>query len=152
MFENVTKSDIVTVLGLGLATAALSELMPNAKPLLQSAVKFGVNLFLEAEGEAEVELIQSLITATMQGIRQDMSATASEPERREAIEARVEHFKKQARIRARRWGSDQQDRHRRYRRHVARLETTLARKKQEALPERDRHVLDYAFEALAAEA
>jgi hypothetical protein len=152
MLESITKSDILAVVGLGVAAAVLSGLLPNARPALRSAVKFGVDLFLESEGEAEAELIQSLVAATMHGIREDLSKTHSEPERRDAVEARVENFKRQARIRARRWGSDQQDRHRRYHRHLARLETTLARKKQEALPERDRRVLDYAFEALAAEA
>jgi hypothetical protein len=152
MLESLTKSDIIVVAGLGVAAAVLAELLPNARPALRSAVKFGVDLFLESEGEAESELIQSLVSATMHGIRDDLSKTNNEPERRDAVEARVENFKRQARVRARRWGGDQQDRHRRYRRHIVRLETTLARKKQEALPERDRRVLDYASEALAAEA
>ncbi|MBV9014128.1 MAG: hypothetical protein JO213_14235 [Alphaproteobacteria bacterium] len=152
MLESLTKSDIIAVAGLGVAAAILSELLPNARPALRSAVKLGVDLFLESEGEAEAELIQSLVSATMHGIRDDLSKTHNEPERRDAVEARVENFKRQARVRARRWGGDQQDRHRRYRRHIARLETTLERKKQEPLPERDRRVLDYAFEALGAEA
>jgi hypothetical protein len=151
MLDNWTKSDMVAMLGLGVAAAVLSELLPNARPLIQSAIKFGADLFLEAEGEAEAELIQSLVSATMHGIRQDLSQARSEPERREAVQARVEHFKQQARVRARRWGSDHQDRHRRYRRHVVRLEASLAQKKQEAAP-RDQRVLDYAFEALGAEA
>jgi hypothetical protein len=55
-------------------------------------------------------------------------------------------------VRAHRWGSDPQDRHRRYRHHVARLEASLARHKHDPMPERDRRVLDYASKALAAEA
>ena len=70
---------------------------------------------------------------------------------REAVEARVENFKRQARIRARRWGCDPHDRHRRYRRHVAKLEASLASQKRQVGP-RDQRVLDYAFEALASEA
>lgn len=148
----MTKSDIVAVVGLGVAAAVLSDLLPNAKPLIQSAIKFGADLFLEAEGEAEAELIQSLVSATMRGFRQDLSEVRNEPERREAVEARVEDFKRQARTRARRWGSDQQDRHRRYRRHINRLQASLEKKKREGVPERDRRVLDYAVEALAVEA
>jgi len=152
MLENVTKSDVIAVVGLGLAAAVVSELVPSARPLLRSAVQFGVDLLTESEVEAEAELIRSLVKAMLAGIRQDVCAPASEPERRQAVEERVEHFKRQARTRARRWGSDPQDRHRRYRRHVARLEASLARHKEGGMPERDRPVFDYALEALAAEA
>ena len=151
MLENLTKSDVVTVLGLGILAAAVSELLPSSKPLLRSAIQFGVDLLTESEIEAEAELIHSLITATMSGIGQDLSEPASEPEHREAVEARVENFKRQARIRARRWGCDPHDRHRRYRRHVAKLEASLASQKRQVGP-RDQRVLDYAFEALASEA
>jgi hypothetical protein len=151
MLENLTKSDVVTVLGLGLLAAAVSELLPSSKPLLRSAIQFGVDLLTESEIEAEAELIHSLITAAMRGIRQDLSEPASEPERREAVETRVEDFKRQARIRARRWGSDPHDRHHRYRRHVAKLEASLAKQKQR-VGAQDQRVLDYAFAALASEA
>ncbi|HEY4472496.1 MAG TPA: hypothetical protein VGN21_15075 [Stellaceae bacterium] len=152
MLENLTKSDVLTAAGLGLAAAMLSELLPNAKPLVRSAIQFGVDLLTESEAEAEAELVQSLIEATLHCIRQDLSEAGSEPERRQAVLARVEHFKKQARVRAHRWGSDPQDRHRRYRHHVARPEASLARHKHDPMPERDRRVLDYASKALAAEA
>ena len=151
MLENLTKSDVVSVLGLGLLAAAVSELLPSSKPLLRSAIQFGVDLLTESEIEAEAELIHSLITATMRGIRQDLSGPGGEADHREAVETRVEDFKRQARIRARRWGSDPHDRHRRYRRHVAKLETSLATQKRQVGP-RDQRVLDYAFEALASEA
>ena len=151
MLEDLTKSDVVMVVGLGIAAAAISELLPNAKPLVRSAVQFGLDLLTESEAEAEAELIQSLVTATMRGVRQRLSDTASEPERRGAVRASVAHFKKQARIRARRWGSDPHDRHRRYRRHVVALEASLAKKKQE-VPPREQRLVDYAFEALASEA
>jgi hypothetical protein len=151
MLENLTKSDVISVLGLGLLAAAVSELLPSSKPLLRSAIQFGVDLLTESEIEAEAELVHSLIAATMRGIQQDLSEPASEPERREAVETRVEDFKRQARIRARRWGSDPPDRRRRYRRHVAKFEASLAKHKGQVEP-RDQRVLDYAFEALASEA
>ena len=150
MLENITKSDVVTVLGLGLIAAVVSELLPNTRPLLRAAIQFGVDLLTESEIEAEAELIRSLVAATVRGIQQDLSAPASEPERREAMQTRVDDFKRQARIRARRWGSDQSDRHRRYRRNVAQLEASLAKQRHRAAP-RDQRVLDYAFEALASE-
>jgi hypothetical protein len=152
MLENVSKSDLVAVVGLGLAAAVMSELLPNARPVIRSAIQFGVDLLTESEAEAEAELIQSLVSATLRGVRQDLWDTSSESDGREAVHARLRHFKQQARIRARRWGRDADDRHRRYRCHIARLEGSLARHKDDAVRERDRRVLDYAFEALAAEA
>src|SRR5690349_23132718 len=59
MLEDLTKSDVVMVVGLGIAAAAISDLLPNAKPLVRSAVQFGLDLLTESEAEAEAELIQS---------------------------------------------------------------------------------------------
>jgi len=151
MLENLTKSDVVMVLGLGLLAAAVSDLLPNTRPLLRSAVQFGFDLLTESETEAEAELIHLLVRTTMRHIRQDLSRAAGEPECCEAVQTRVEDFKRQARIRARRWGADPHDSRRRYHRHVARLETSLAKQKQEVGP-RDQRILDYAFEALGSEA
>jgi hypothetical protein len=151
MLENLTKSDVISVLGLGLLAAAVSELLPSSKPLLRSAIQFGVDLLTESEIEAEAELVHSLIAATIRGIRQDLSGPGGEADHRAAVQTRVEDFKRQARIRARRWGSDPHDRHHRYRRHVAKLEASLAKQKQRVAAQ-DRRVLDYAFEALASEA
>jgi hypothetical protein len=151
MFEDMAKSNIVIFVGLALVSSALPELLPNVRPAVRSAIKSGIDLLMESEAEAEAELIQSLVAATMQGIRQALSIPAGEPERSEAIRERVEHFKRQARIRARRWTNDHDDRHRRYRRHVARLESALAKQKQQAGPP-DQLILDYAFAALGSEA
>ena len=151
MFEDVTKSNVVIFVGLALVSFALPELLPNVRPAVRSAIKLGIDLLTESEGEAEAELIPSLVAATMQGIRQDLSKPAGEPEHAEAIRERVEHFKRQARIRARRWTNDHDDRHRRYRRHVARLESSLAEQKRQA-GLRDQRILDYAFAALGSEA
>src|SRR5580704_16421996 len=151
MLENLTKSDVISVLGLGLLAAAVSELLPSSKPLLRSAIQFGVDLLTESEIEAEAELVHSLIAATIRGIRQDLSGAGGEADHRAAIETRVADFKRQARIRARRWGSDPHDRHHRYRRHVAKLEASLAKQKQR-VGAQDQRVLDYAFAALASEA
>lgn len=151
MLENVAKSDVVAVVGLGSAAAVISELLPSARPVIRSAIQFGVDLLIESEAEAEAELIHSLVSATLRAIHKDLSSSADESERRAAVAEQLQHFKHQARKHAKRWGSDAHDRHRRYRRHVARLETRLAEKNRELGP-RDQRVLDYAVEALAAEA
>jgi len=151
MLENITKSNVVTVVGIGVAAAVLSELLPNTRPLIKSAIQLGLDLLTESEAEAEADLIRSLVTATMRGIRDDLSDSASEAESRKAVRHRIDHFKHRARVHARRWGGDQHDQRRRYTRHLARLESALASEKSEIEPS-DRRVLDYAFEALSAEA
>jgi len=42
---------------MGLAAAVLSELLPNATPVIRSAIQFGVDLLTESETEAEAELV-----------------------------------------------------------------------------------------------
>lgn len=120
MFEDITKSNMAVFAGLALASLALPTLLPNLRPTLRSALKIGVDLLTESELEAEAELVEALVSATVVGIQQDLSDPTTRPERSEAVQKRVEHFKHQARIRARRWARDAEDHHRRYRRHVAR--------------------------------
>jgi hypothetical protein len=116
-----------------------------------SAIKFGIDLLTESELEAETELIEDLVAATIEGIRKDLSKPDAGPERSDAVRKRIEHFKHQARTRARRWATDHDDRDRRYRRHVARLESSLAKQKPH-IAQQDRPILDYAFGALGSEA
>jgi hypothetical protein len=151
MFEYLTKSNIAIFGGLALASLALPELLPNVRPTVRSVIKLGVDLLTESELEAEAELVEALVAATMDGIRQDLSKPTIGTERSEAVQKRVEHFKHQARTRARRWARDPDDRHRRYRRHVARLESSLAMQKQQ-IAQQDQQILDYAFGALGSEA
>ena len=151
MFEYLTKSNIAIFAGLALASLALSDLLPNVRPTLRSAIKLGIGLLAESELEAEAELVEALVAATMGGIRQDLSQPTTGTERSEAVQKRVEHFKQQARIRARRWARDAEDHHRRYRRHVAKLESSLANCKHQ-IAQQDQQILDYALGALGSEA
>jgi hypothetical protein len=151
VLENLIKSHLVTVAGLVLFSAALPALLPNMRPGLKSAIKAGIDLLTESELEAEAELIDSLIAMTMRGIQQDFSKSATEPELQEAVQKRVHHFKREANTRARRWAADQHDHHARYRRHLARLESSLAKRK-ESTKSRQQCILDYAVAALASEA
>jgi hypothetical protein len=151
MFEYLTKSNIAIFAGLALASLALPELLPNLRPTVRSAIKIGIGLLTESEVEAEAELVEALVAATMDGIRQDLSKPTTGTERSEAVQNRVEHFKHQAHIRARRWARDPEDHHRRYRRHVARLESSLAKQKHQ-IAKQDQQILDYTLAALGSEA
>ena len=151
MLEHLTKSDIAIFAGLGLASLVLTGLLPNLRPAVGSAIKFGIDLLTESELEAEAELIDALVAAAIEGIRKDLSKPGTAPERSNAVGKRIEHFKHQARTRARRWAADHDDRDRRYRRHVATQEASLAKQKQH-IAQQDQRVLDYAFAALGSEA
>ena len=151
MLEHLTKSDIATFAGLASVSLILPGLLPNLPPAVGSAIKFGIDLLTESELEAETELIEDLVAATIEGIRKDLSKPDAGPERSDAVRKRIEHFKHQARTRARRWAAGHDDRDRRYRRHVARLEASLAKQKPH-IAQQDRPILDYAFGALGSEA
>ena len=151
MFEQLTKSNMAIFAGLALASLALPELLPNVRPTLRSAIKLGLGLLAESELEAEAELVETLVAAAMDGIRQDLSQPTTGTERSEAVQKRVEHFKHQARTRAQRWARNAEDRHRRYRRHVAKLQSSLANRKHQ-IAQQDQQILDYALTALGSEA
>ena len=150
VFDDLAKSSVIPVVGLLLLSAALPRLLPNVRPGIKSAIKLGIDLLAEAEGEAEAELVESLIDVTMQGIEQAFHS-ADEREWQGVVQKRVEHFKKQADIRARRWAANHHDHHARYRRHLARLQSALADKRRRH-GSYEQKILDYAAAALASEA
>ena len=146
--EDLTRPNLVTLAGLGLLSLTLPRLVPQMQPALKSAIRVGIALFSEAEAEAEGELIQSLIAATLDNIRQALDEPAGDREKRAAVQRSIRHFKHQARRRAHRWGHDDHGRHRCYDRHVAGLETALAQHKAQLAPNQ-RDVIEDAFVALA---
>lgn len=146
--DDLIKPNLMTLIGVGLVSAALPKLVPEMRPALKSAIQSGLVLFAESEEEAEAELIQSLVTATLGRIRDILAAPASAAERRHAVHHAVGHFKRQAEKRASRWATDTASRRRCYDRHVARLETALARHKTKAEPD-DQTIIEDAFIALA---
>jgi hypothetical protein len=149
-FEDLAKSNLVTIAGLGLLAVVLPELVPNMRPALKSALKIGISLFIESEAEAEAELIQSLVSATLEAIEEALSKPADEAERRAAVERRIRHFQRKARSRAKRWNSDERERHLAYRRQVAQLQSGLVARKQHVGPRRQQ-IIDEASIFLAQE-
>src|SRR5438045_9703144 len=74
--EDLTKSNLVTVPGLGLLTVAATELVPSLRPALKSAIKVGLAILIEAQEEAEVELIDVLVLSTVEAIGEVLSRRA----------------------------------------------------------------------------
>jgi hypothetical protein len=145
--DDLLKPNLVTLLGLGIVAAALPEFVPSMRPVLKSAVKIGISLIAESQGEAEAELIQSLAAATLKAIDEELAKPGDEAEHREAVRRKLRHFQHKARKRAESWTADDHERHRCYRRHVARLQSGLVERRQHVGPRR-RQIIDEASAAL----
>ena len=147
MFEDIGKPNLATLLTLGLVSAVLPKLLPQMGPAVGTAVKVVIDLLTESEAEAAEELIDALVSSTIAEINKEVARPADPQQSRQEVERIVEHFKHRARRRAHRWGADEHDRQRRYRRHLAQLRVAVARSKdQHADWQRD--ILDDVGETL----
>jgi hypothetical protein len=121
MFEDIGRPDLANLLILGAIGAVLPKLLPNVGPAVGTAVKIVIDLLIESEAEATEELVEALVSSTMAEINCHLAGAAGPEEGRRLAEHSVAQFKHKARQRSHRWGSDDKDRHRRYRRHLTKL-------------------------------
>jgi hypothetical protein len=147
MFEDIGKPNLATLLTLGLVSVVLPKLLPQMGPAVGTAVKIVIDLLTESEAEAAEELIDALVSSTITEINKEVARPADPQQSRQAVERAVEHFKRRARHRAHRWGADEHDRQRRYRRHLAKLRAAVNRSKDQHADWR-RDVLDDIGESL----
>ena len=148
--EDLAKPNLLTLLGLGVAAVVLPEFVPSMRPALKSAIKIAISLLAESQGEAEAELVQSLVSATLKAIDEELAKPGDERQRREAVRRRVRHFTRKAHHRSASWNSDEHERHRCYREHIAHLQAGLVRRKQSYGPGRQK-IIDDASTFLAQE-
>ena len=121
MFEDIGKPNLATLLTLGLVSVVLPKLLPQMGPAVGTAVKIVIDLLTESEAEAAEELIDALVSSTIAEINKEVSRPADPIQSRQTVEHAMERFKHRARRRALAWGTDDHDRHRRYRRHLTKL-------------------------------
>ncbi len=114
-----------SILGLSLAIVALPFAFPSVRPLWATAVKGGVKLYLEASGEAENEMIDTLVEGAIDQLIDAIAKPAEE--RDEKIPEIVSDFKAKARRRSNRKGRGPKDRELLYDRHMSKLRRRLAR-------------------------
>lgn len=131
MFEDIWKPNLVNLLALGVVSAVLPKLLPQMSPAVGTAVKVVIDLFTESEAEAAEELIEALVSSTISEIKREVSRPADPAESRRLVEQSIARFKHRARRRAHRWGADEHDRHRRYRRHLTKLREAVDRSKDQ---------------------
>ena len=130
MFEDFGKPNLISLLTLGLVSAVLPKLLPDMRPAMGTAVKVVLDLMTESEAEAAEELMQALVSATIAEIRQQLSHSADPDQSRRVVEHTIARFKKRARGRAHRWGADEHDQARRYRRHLTKMREGLEQSKE----------------------
>src|SRR5260370_40084564 len=147
MFEDIGKPNLATVLALGLIAAVLPKLLPQMGPAVGTAVKIVIDLLTESEAEAAEELIDVLVSSTIAEISKEVARPGDPQQSRQVVEHTVEHFKRRARRRAHTWGTDEHDRQRRYRRHLAKLRAAGNRSKDQHADWR-RNILDDLGESL----
>jgi hypothetical protein len=145
--EDMFGSNLLLTVAVGATALLLPRILPGLSPPLRSAIKGGLQLFLEAEGEAEGGIIEQLAETALQTALGKLSGPGPAEERRDAARAAIEDYKQTARTRARRYGSDAEDRSARRGRHMAVLRRKLHRAKASATGAKA-HDLDMLMNAL----
>jgi hypothetical protein len=126
MFEDMGKSNLTNLLVLGAVGAILPRLLPELRPAVGTAVKLVIDLLTESEAEAAEELVEALVSGTIAEMKAHIAGADDPQEGRRSAERSLAQFKHKARRRAHRWGRDDVDRRRRYRRHLRRLREEMA--------------------------
>lgn len=150
MFDNIPKPNLTNLLVLGAIGLVVPKLLPQMGPAMGTAVKVVIDLLTESEAEAAEELVEGLVSGVMAEINTHVTSAENPEVGRRSVEHSIAQFKRRARQRAHRWGRDDHDRRRRYRRHLTRLREEMA----EVRPEREgwqRDTFDEVGEAIEEE-
>jgi hypothetical protein len=126
MFEDIGKPNLTNLLVLGAVGVILPKLLPELRPTMGTAVKLVIDLLTESEAEAAEELVGALVSGTIAEIKARIADAGDAEEGRRSAESSIARFKGKAHRRAHRWGHDDVDRRRRYRRHLRRLREEMA--------------------------
>jgi hypothetical protein len=147
--EDLWKGPLGTGLAITAGVAVLPVLAPSLAGPLRSMLSSGISLLLEAEFDAEGEiignLVQQTVSALISGLTRDTHMDSATRRRRMA--ERVRRFERTARQRAARHGWSEQDKARRYQRHIAQLRRALAKAEQNR-PQSERQVLNQIYDVI----
>lgn len=125
LVDDLLKGNILFAVGIGAAALVLPKLLPALSPPLRTAVKNGLHLFVEAESEAEGDIIERLAEAALKDILQHLSGSGAEDQRRHAAQDAVDTFRRTAHRRAHRYARNEGDCSARYHRHLGALRRRL---------------------------
>jgi hypothetical protein len=153
LLDDMLKGDLLRggnfVTGVAVAAAGLTLpiVFPGLRAPMLAVLKTGIGLFVEAEFEVEGVAIGKLVDATLEGIFGALSGSGPQEERHRTAHAAIRAFDRDARSRADRWGHNERDRARRYRRHVAALRRKMARLEEHG-PEQHRTAIGDLADAI----
>jgi hypothetical protein len=123
--EDIIKLELPTALGLGAVMLVAARLMPGLRPQLKSAVRLGLTLIGESEGEAEAGIIEQLVEPTVESLLDALAAPPGDQAAHAEVDHTLQHFRRRARVHACRWAHDPAHVDRHYHRHVRRLRRRL---------------------------
>jgi hypothetical protein len=133
----------------GLAAIAITTLIPRSKrPTWAKGVKAAAQLCIEAEGEAEGEIVERLAEVACNDLVDALAHPAPEA-RHAAAHAVVRKYAKRAHRRSARFAQDESHRQRRYARHISALEEKISLRKATA-PDEQKRGFELALSALKA--
>ncbi|RTL80096.1 MAG: hypothetical protein EKK29_20150 [Hyphomicrobiales bacterium] len=116
LLEDAFKGRSLDLTGLGLLALVLPLGIPSLRKGWESVLAEGVKLYLEASGEAEIELVDDLAEFTLGQPVQALAKPKDEHEER--VEHVIAKYKKRARARSSRWARTEARREARYQQHI----------------------------------
>ncbi len=134
LLEDAFKGRSLEVTGLGLLALVLPLGIPSLRKGWVSVLTGGVKLYLEASGEAEIELIDDLAEFALGQLVQGLARPKDE--REERVKDVISKYKKRARARSNRWARTETGREAHYQRHISDLRSKVARRQASASGEK----------------
>ncbi len=134
LLEDAFKGRPLVVAGLGLLGLVLPLGVPFLRKRWVAALTEGVKLYLEASGEAEIELMDALAEFALGRLVEALARPKDEHEER--IEHVITKYKKRARARSDRWAKTETGREARYQQHISHLRSKVARRHASAAGEK----------------
>lgn len=124
LLEDAFKGRPLVVAGLGLLALALPLGIPSLRKRWVAALGEGVKLYLEASGEAEIELMDTLAEFALGQFVEALAQPKDEHEQR--IEHVITKYKNRAHARSNRWARTETGREARYQQHISHLRSKVA--------------------------
>jgi len=128
--EDVLTGEVGVAVAVGAAALALPAVAPQLSPPLRNVLRAGLSLYLEAESAAEGNIIRGLADQAVKSALAALSGPGTPEQRQQAARSVVQHYQRRAHGRAQRYGSNEQDRNARYRRHVQGIHHAVASARQ----------------------
>jgi hypothetical protein len=144
--DGIIKSHPLTTLGLA-AVTVVPLVFPTTRRAWGRGLKAAAMLYVEAEAGAEADIVDSLAETTLDQLVEALAQPEAEA-RHEQARAVIGRYTKRARHRAARHGRSDDDRQRRYARHIHALKKRISHRRAAATSDDRRKRWDHVLSAL----